>query len=492
MAAGRFRRRLFTGLALGSFLAALDQTVVATALPRIVGDLGGLSSYTWLATAYLLTATALTPLYGRLSDHYGRRTPYLIALAVFVVGSLAAAAAQTIGELVAARAVQGAGAAGLLTLALAVVGDELAPRERARYQGLFGGIFALASLVGPPLGGALTDTVGWRWIFALNVPLGCTAAVLLVPVLSRTRRLEARVDYAGAALLIGGVSALLLGIVWGGVERPWGSATILGLLVAGVLLVAAFVAHEPRVPAPILPLRLLRERTFAVACSAGFCVGACLFGAIFFVPLFLQVAEHRSASAAGRSLVILTLALVLGAAISGRVISRTGKLRIFPLTGTALLTAGFFLLRQAATPPSPPSALTIPLAVIGLGIGLVMQVLVLAVQATAPLDSLGAATSAAGFFRSIGGTIGTAALGALLANRVGAVIQVAAAPGSRRSDVLAGQSVDAFAAAMRTVFLGAGGAAGLAFVLCLFLPAVDVRGPDTARSGHSQPLGGPR
>ncbi|MDQ1702353.1 MAG: hypothetical protein QOF57_1605, partial [Frankiaceae bacterium] len=188
------RRRLFTGLALGTFVAALDQTVVATALPRITGELGGLSSYTWLATAYLLTATAFTPLYGRLSDHVGRRAPYLVALGVFVAGSVAATAAHTMGELIGARAVQGLGAAGLLTLAVAVIGDELAPRERARYQGLFGGIFALASVVGPPLGGVLTDTAGWRWVFALNVPLGVVTALVVAPVLPRVRAVDARVD----------------------------------------------------------------------------------------------------------------------------------------------------------------------------------------------------------------------------------------------------------------------------------------------------------
>ncbi|MDQ1727843.1 MAG: hypothetical protein QOK14_1888 [Frankiaceae bacterium] len=469
------RRRLFTGLALGTFVAALDQTVVATALPRITGELGGLSSYTWLATAYLLTATAFTPLYGRLSDHVGRRAPYLVALGVFVAGSVAATAARTMGELIGARAVQGLGAAGLLTLAVAVIGDELAPRERARYQGLFGGIFALASVVGPPLGGVLTDTAGWRWVFALNIPLGVVTALVVAPVLPRVRAVHARVDYLGAALLVGGISSLLLGAVWGGVERPWGSATILGLLAAGAVLLLAFVVRERRFATPILPVRLFQDRSFAIACTAGFFVGACLFGAIYFVPLFLQVAQHRSASAAGRSLLILTLALVVGAGLSGRLISRTGRLRPFPIAGTAVLTVGFALLRGADA-TTGGLAIGLDLALIGLGVGLVMQVLVLAVQNTAPRESLGAATSAAGFYRSIGGTVGTAALGALLANRMGsfgAATTAGGAPGAVR--LLDGTGLEAFVAGMRAVFLVATVLAAIAFALCLALPRVPLR-----------------
>ncbi|MCU1677477.1 MAG: drug resistance transporter, EmrB/QacA subfamily [Frankiales bacterium] len=480
------RARLFTGLGVATFVAALDQTVVATALPRIVGELGGLTSYTWLAAAYLLTATAFTPLYGRLSDHFGRRAPYLTALALFTAGSLAATAAQTMGQLIAARAVQGLGAGGVLTLAVAVIGDELEPRQRARYQGWFGGLFALASLVGPPIGGVLTDGAGWRWVFAVNVPLSVVAAVLLWRLLPRSRAVEAPVDYRGAALLVASVSCLLLAVTWGGVEKPWGSATVLALITAGAGLLIAFVAAQHRTAAPIMPVRLFRDRTFALSCAAGFCVGAGMFGAIFFVPLFLQVARHASASAAGRSLVVLTLALVVAAGLSGRIVSRTGRLRAFPIAGTALVTSGFWLLSGVSAGTSGRT-ITASLLLIGFGIGLVMQVLVIAVQHAAPRAEFGAATSAAGFFRSIGGTIGVAILGAVLSNRLGTMSEAAATvhrPGA--SLTVPATAIDGFVSAMGDAFLVATIISAIGFVLTLFLPPIRLAArTGTVPSDHS-------
>ena len=485
------RRRLFAGLALGTFMAALDQTVVATALPRVTAELGGLTSYTWLAIAYLLTATAFTPLYGRLSDHFGRRVPYLSALAIFVIGSAAATGARTMGQLIGARGCQGLGAAGLLTLAVAVIGDELSPRDRARYQGLFGGIFALASLLGPPVGGLLTDAAGWRWVFAINVPLGVLTGVVVWRALPDVRAVSARVDYWGALLLIGGVSCVLLGVVWGGVEQPWGSPTILLLLGGGSALLVIFIVYELRVAAPVLPVRLFKDRTFAVSCAAGFCVGACMFVAIYFVPLFRQVAQHAGAAQAGRSLLSLTVGLVVGAALSGRIISRTGRLRPFPVAGTALMTAGFVML-HGVTAATSAGVLAVELGVLGLGIGLVMQVLVLAVQNSVPRETLGAATSAAGFFRSMGGTLGTSALGALLINRLLAQVPAASSltlrPGPGATATLPEAAIVPFVAAMRDVFLAGAMLAGFAFVLTLALPAHRLADPEEmASSAHQAP-----
>jgi EmrB/QacA subfamily drug resistance transporter len=476
-AAALRRRRLFSGLALGTFVAALDQTVVAAALPTIARDLGGFSSYTWIATAYLVTATTLTPLFGRLSDAFGRRRPYLAAIGLFVAGSGLATASSSMGALIASRAVQGIGAAGLLTLAVITLGDELAPRQRARYQALFGMLFALASLVGPPLGGVLTQFANWRWIFALNVPLGCVAAALVWRTLPDARAETPRVDMIGAALLIGGAGAVLVALVRGGAEVPWGAAQTVVPLAFGVAALTSFVAWERRVREPLLPLRLFRLRAFAVSCAVGATVGASLFATIFFLPLYVEIEKQRGAETAGRLLLPLTVALVVGSAISGRVASRTGHYRAFVIAGTAITTVGFLQLRSVWR-GSTLNEVALDAAVIGLGIGLSMQMLVVAVQGSVRRPDLGSATSAAGFFRSIGGTLGTVVVGAVLTNRLlhwvgvlapGTEVSLRHAPG--QAAALPYVALGPFVAAWHDAFTLLAIVAAAGFALALLLPA---------------------
>jgi EmrB/QacA subfamily drug resistance transporter len=479
-------RRLFSGLAVGTFVAALDQTVVAAALPTVTRDLGGFSSYTWIATAYLVTATTLTPLFGRLSDAFGRRRPYLAAIGLFVAGSVLAAISRSMGELIASRAVQGAGAAGLLTLAVITVGDELAPRQRARYQGLFGMLFALASLVGPPLGGLLTQLSSWRWIFAVNVPLGVVAAALVWRTLPDVRGAARRVDLVGATLLVGGAGAVLVALVRGGTEVAWGAPSTLAPLAAGIAALGGFVGWERRVGDPLLPLRLFGGRAFAASCAVGATVGASLFATIFYLPLYVEVEKHSGAEMAGRLLLPLTIALVVGSGLSGRAASRTGRYRPFVLAGTALTTVGLALLRSIG-PGTSLTEVAVDAAVVGLGIGLSMQMLVVAVQAGVRRADLGSATSAAGFFRSIGGTVGTVVVGAVLANRLAYWVGVSA-PGTQvslrhapgQAAALPDVAIGPFAAAWREAFTVLAVVAAVGVACAMLLPRGRLPGDPTS------------
>jgi MFS family permease len=370
---------VFSGLMAGLLLAALDQTIVATALPTIVGELGGLEHYSWVVTAYLLSSTVSTPLYGKISDLYGRKAVFQTAILIFLAGSLLAGLAQTMIQLVLFRGLQGAGAGGLMAMTFAVVGDVVSPRERGRYTGYLGSVFAFSSVVGPLLGGFIVDHVSWRWVFLINLPVGLvallvTSSVLKLPVMRRPHR----IDVEGALLLVAAVSSLLLALVWGGTEYPWGSRVIVGLGLAGAVLTLAFVAWESRVSEPMLPLRLFRNRIFSVSAVLGF----------------------------------LTASIT-----SGRVISHTGRYKAWPVTGLAVAALGMFLLSLMDSGTTRLVS-SLSMLVLGLGIGMVMQVLVLAVQNAVPYADLGVATSAATFFRSMGGSFGVAVFGAILNTRM--------------------------------------------------------------------------
>ena len=328
----------------GLLLAALDQTIVATALPTVVGELGGLDYYSWVVTAYLLSSTVCTPLYGKISDLYGRRAIFQGAILIFLAGSLLAGIAQSMLQLIVFRGVQGMGAGGLIAMAFTVVGDVVAPRERGRYIGLFAGVWAFASVIGPLVGGFIVDNTSWRWVFLINLPVGAmalvvTSSVLRLPVVHRPHR----IDIEGALLLVAGVSCLLLALVWGGTEYPWGSPIIVTLIVGGALLTAAFVTWEARTAEPILPLRLFRDPLVSASSVLNFLIGCALFGGVVFLPLFLQVVTGVSATASGLLLVPLTAGIVTGSMGSGQIVSRTGRYRLWPIGGMAMATVGMYL-----------------------------------------------------------------------------------------------------------------------------------------------------
>ncbi len=409
---------IFTGVLLGMLLAALDQTIVATALPTIVGDLGGLDQLPWVVTAYILAATVSTPLYGKLGDLYGRKRLFQLAVVVFLAGSAACGLSNSMSMLVACRAVQGLGAGGLIVLAQGIVADVVTPRERGRYQGLFGAFFGMASVAGPLIGGFFTDHLSWRWAFYVNIPIGIVAlAVTATTLPTSPRRKTVSIDYAGATLLTVLISCVVLITTWGGDELAWTSPTLLAMAAAAVALLVAFVAIERRTVEPVLPLRLFRVRTFTLSSAISFVVGVTMFGAVSYLPLYLQTVNGASATASGLLLIPLMAGLIGSSIWAGRAASHTGRWRRFPIAGMAIAACGLVLLsRLDASSPVVESALY--MIVLGAGVGLVMQTVVLAAQNEVPGSDIGVATSSVTFFRSIGGSIGVAMFGALFTSRL--------------------------------------------------------------------------
>jgi EmrB/QacA subfamily drug resistance transporter len=476
---------------LGMFLAALDQTIVSTALPTIVGDLGGLAHLSWVVTAYLLASTVSTPIYGKLGDMYGRKPVFLAAILIFLAGSMLAGLSQSMSELIGFRALQGVGAGGLMVGAQAIIADIVPPRQRGRYMGLIGSVFAVASVAGPLLGGFFVDNLSWRWVFYVNMPVGAVAVAIVVFKLHLyTPHTRHRIDYLGAALLTGGVGALILLTTWGGSQYPWRSTTIVGLGIAGVALLGAFVWQERRAPEPIVPLKLFRSRTFDLTSAIGFSVGMAMFGAIIFIPLFLQLVYGASATSSGLRMLPLMAGLLVASIASGRVISRVGRYKAFPVAGTAILVVGMFLLSRLTVGTAPWLASAYML-VVGVGLGLVMQVLVLVVQNDAQPQDIGVVTSMATFFRSVGGSFGVAIFGAIFASRLAGELsrmphdvvarlggggvhlspqQVKQLPPAVHADFL-----QAFAHALHGVFLWGMAMAIVPFVLSWFLREVPLR-----------------
>ena len=405
-------------LMLAMVLASFDQTIVSTALPTIVGDLGGLNHLSWVVTAYLLASTVSTPLYGKLGDQYGRKRLFLIAIVVFLVGSTLCGIAQSLTQLILFRALQGVGGGGLMVGAQAVMADVLPPRERGRYSGYFGAVFGVTSIAGPLVGGFLVDSASWRWVFYVNLPLGVVAlAVISVVLKSPAQKTHHEIDYLGAALLTAAVTCIVLLTTWGGTTYAWDSPTIIAMAAAAVVAAIGFVVVESRAAEPVIPLALFRKRVFTVSSSVGFIVGFALFGVITYLPQYQQVVRGASPTASGLQLFPLMGGLLIASIGSGQIITRTGRYRAFPIIGTALLAVGVYLLSHLGVHTSVLTSGTY-MAVTGLGLGLTMQVLVLAVQNSVDARDLGTATSAATFFRSIGGSIGVSVFSAIFNNQM--------------------------------------------------------------------------
>jgi len=425
----------------GMLLFALDQSIVGTALPRIVSELGGLTRLSWVVTAYLLTSTASTPLWGKISDLYGRRLIFQIAIGIFLLGSALSGLSQNMSELIAFRALQGVGG-GLFAIALSIIGDVIPPRERGRYQGYFGAVFGVSSVAGPLLGGWLTDGPGWRWIFYVNLPVGLAALVITSMVLKMpVVRREHRIDYLGAATIAAAVSCLLLYLDWRGNEFGWTEPGALALLAGFVVLAGAFVRVELRAAEPIIPMRLFRNPVFSVGSAYGFLGGVAFFGGIIFLPIYLQAVKGMSPTASGLALLPAIVGIFSTSVTSGRLISRTGRYKIYPIVGAAVLVVSLLLLSRLGV-DTPFWQVALFEYLFGAGLGLTMQTIVTAVQNAVDFRDLGAATSSVTFFRQMGGSVGAAVFGAVLSSRLAHYLTEALAQAGIRSGA-GGLSVNA-------------------------------------------------
>jgi EmrB/QacA subfamily drug resistance transporter len=453
---------VFFGLMLGMLLAALDQTIVSTALPSITQDLGGFEHYSWVFSAYMLGATVTVPLYGKLSDIYGRRPFFLLGITLFSFGSIICGLSASMGMLIAGRAIQGLGAGGLIPLAVAAIGDIIPPRLRGKWQGFTGVVFAASSVLGPAVGGWLTDNASWRWCFFVNLPLaGLALAVVWFGFVRRPAPEKHAIDYVGAILLTTGAAAGLLAAVWGGTEYPWSSPIIIGLFFAAIVLSTAFVLWERRTEEPILPLELFEERTFSAATVASFSVGAAMFGAIIYVPLFVQRVLGESASSSGVVLTPLMLGIITTSIVAGQIVSRTGHYRPVLMTGPPLLALGFLLLTQIGVGTSELT-ITRDVVIVGFGIGLMMQTLTVAVQNSVSRRRIGVATASVQFFRTVGAMAGVSVMGAIVTARLGGLDTGRVSPAD-------------LAGALHPVFVLAIGLAAIALAAVLFVPHIELR-----------------
>jgi EmrB/QacA subfamily drug resistance transporter len=483
---GRARIVAFATIGLGMLLAALDGTIVSTALPTIVGDLGGGNHVSWVVTSYLLAQTAVTVVVGKLGDQFGRKLVFQLSVTIFIIGSALCGLADGMTWLIASRALQGIGAGGLTVTATALIADIIPLRDRGKFQGALGAVFGVATVIGPLLGGLLTDHASWRWCFYVNVPLALiviVAARFTIPKVPGGAK--PRIDYAGMAAVALGASMLVLAASFGGTTYAWGSWQIIGLLVGGVAVLGVFVLIESRAAEPILPLRLFRSKVFSDCCALAFVVGFTMLGAMTFLPTFFQYVEGVTATQSGFRMLPLVLGLLVTAITSGNIVSKTGRYKIFPVAGGLVMALGLFLL-STMDPSTPIGLSSLYLFVLGMGIGLSMQVLTIIVQASVPYTDLGVATSGVTFFRTMGSAFGAAIFGTLYANFLsdrlpqaiaespGVTPQDLATPSAlhQLNDSVIAPIVNAYSDSLTQVFLWAVPVALVAFVLALFLPQV--------------------
>jgi EmrB/QacA subfamily drug resistance transporter len=472
-----------------TLMAALDSTIVSTALPTIVGDLGGISKLSWVVTAYLLASTISTPLAGKLGDTYGRKLVLQVALVVFLVGSALCGLSQDMTELIVFRGIQGLGGGALLVSTQATIGDIVSPRERGRYSGLIGAVFGVATVIGPLLGGLFVDHLSWRWIFYINLPIGILAFVVLQIVLHPpATRVRHAIDYLGMATLAGALSSIVLYTSLGGTTYGWFSAPMIVLLVLGIGLTGCFILAEHYAKEPILPLRLFSNRVFSVASAVGFIVGMALFGSVTYLPLYLQVVKGSSPTESGLQMLPLIVGLLITSVGSGQLIVRFGRYKVFPIIGTAIMVVGLLLLSRLEVDTSRLVA-SFYMLVVGLGLGFVMQVLVLAVQNAVDYADLGVATASATLFRSMGGTLGVPLFGAIFSNRLRSELAArlpGATAGQIPSHVSPGQLdqlppaihepfIEAYDAAIKPIFLIAAAIALVGFAVTWLLQEKPLR-----------------
>jgi EmrB/QacA subfamily drug resistance transporter len=495
------------GLMTGMLLAALDQSIVGTALPRIVSDLGGLDKLAWVVTAYLLTSTASTPLWGKISDLYGRRPMFQAAIGIFLVGSVLSALAQNMVELIGFRAIQGLGGGGLMALAFAVIGDIIPPRERGRYQGYFGVVFGVSSVAGPLLGGWFTDGPGWRWIFWINIPIGAAALVVTSYALRMPKiRRNHKIDYLGAATIVAAVSCLLLYLSWRGVSFGWTEGWALGLLGASAALVLLFVLVESRAAEPIIPLRLFRNPVFSVSNAFGLLAGFVMFGTIIYLPFYLQVVKGMSPTASGLAMLPTVAGIFTSSIGSGQLITRTGKYKIYPVIGALVIAVGVWLLSRLHA-DSTLWTIGAFAYVVGFGLGFTMATIMTAVQNSVQMRDMGTASSSVTFFRTMGGAIGTAMFGAILTSRLSTHLAetlpagaAARIPEGATQNVTAIQNlppalkepvIEGFVRSLHDVFLAGVPFALAAFVIVLFLKELPLATgrpePGPAPEGGAEP-----
>ena len=499
---------ILSGLMTGMLLAALDQTIVSTALKSIVEDFKGLDHYTWVVTAYLLTSTASTPLYGKISDLYGRRIVFQFAIVTFLIGSFLAGFSHNMTELIAFRAIQGLGAGGLMALTFVIIGDIVPPRERGRYQGYFGAVWGLSSVAGPLLGGFFSDhatilgITGWRWIFYINLPFGIaalaiTSAVLHIPKIKR----EHKIDYFGALLLVASVTLTLLAVSIYGPQDGWTEKSTLTYLGSGILLAVIFLKWETTQVEPIIPMSLFKNHTFSLTSILGAIIGAGMFGAIVMLPLYMQVVKGYSATEAGLKLIPLMLGIVSTSIASGKLITKHGKYKRFPIAGTAIMALGILAMTRLDT-DTPYWEISIYAILVGAGLGLCMQTLVIALQNAVDFRDMGVATSSNTFFRSLGSVFGTAAFGTILTNRLGHYLvnsgfdPAQAGMIEKNTAAIAAlplegkiKALEAFVNSFQVVFLVAAPVVAVGFIFALFLRETPLRTNADYASARSEAAG---
>lgn len=485
---------VMVGVMSGMFLAALDQSIVGVALPRITSELGGLNQLAWVVTAYLLTSTASTPIWGKISDLYGRKKIFQLAIVIFLIGSIFSGAAQNMTMLIIFRAVQGIGGGGLMAIAFAIIGDVIPPRQRGRYQGYFGAVFGVSSVAGPLIGGWLTDAISWRWIFYINIPIAIAALFITSTALQMpTSRRDHKIDWLGASLVVGGVSSFLLYLNWAGEHFGWTDPRALALVIATIVLTISFVLVELRVDEPIIPMQLFRNSIFTIANAFGFVMGLAMFGGIIFLPIFFQGVMGMTATESGLAMVPMIAGLLSMSITSGQLITRFGKYKIYPVVGAAVTAVGLLLLSTMHT-DTPYWVIAGYSYVFGAGLGLTMQTIMVAVQNAVPMRDMGVATSSITFTRSLGGAVGTAAFGAILNSRLGSYLADALGnadiplgssnPELAANNIQAMQSLEepirgivlgAYTNALTDLFLLAVPVVVFAFVISLFLKEIPLR-----------------